>query len=428
MLRLLLALSVLGGPATALAETTTATAGTVDESLTAAGKIAPVAQAATVVAAAVTPIETRVPVSGSLIARQQAQVYPRVSGFEVTEILVEAGDEVAAGQVLARLSDETLKVQYTQAEAEAQRAGAAVGQAKSQIGSTEASLAQSVSALERARRLQRSGTATQAALDAAVSNEAVARAASASALDGLAVASAAQATADAARDIARLNLDRTDIVAPVAGVVISRNAEIGVLGSAGGDPMFVIAADGKMEWQAEVIETDLEKLSLGDAALASVAGVGEVRGEVRLLPAAIEPGTRLGWLRISLAADARLKPGLFASGWIITDRYDGISVPLEAVMVADEGDVVQVVKDGIVETRPVQAGAIWEGRREILSGLAAGEIVIARAGAFFRDGDRVVPANEDSADKTAGKDTASLAASAEEDGAAGQAASGGSDR
>ena len=55
----------------------------------------------------------------------------------------------------------------------------------------------------------------------------------------------------------------------------------------------------------------------------------------------------------------------------------------------------QVVADGRVETRAVQAGAIWQGRREILSGLQPGEQVITRAGAFFRDGDRVVPVTED---------------------------------
>lgn len=364
---------------------------------------------ATVEAARVTPVELRVPVSGSLVARRLALVFPQYAGAEVTELLVEPGDHVTRGQVLARLSQSAVKAQLAQAEAEAQRTVAAVRQASNQIDSAEATFAQALAALKRTRQLQEGGSATRAALDDVIAAEAAARAQAASARDGLAVAEAARAQADASVDLARLNLGWTEVTSPVDGVVSARNVQIGAVGSSAGDPMFTIVSDGSIEWQAEVVETALGQLKVDDPAIASVAGLGQVAGRVRLLPAAVDPATRLGELRITLDARDGLRTGLFASGWVIVDRHDGLTVPLTAVLDEAGGPVVQVVKDGVVETRDVQAGAIWQGRREILAGLTAGEQVITRAGAFFRSGDRVDPVSE-GAPEAAPAETAAAAA------------------
>ncbi|MCJ1902232.1 MULTISPECIES: efflux RND transporter periplasmic adaptor subunit [Paracoccus] len=335
-------------------------------------------------------IEARVPVSGSLVARQEVQVHALVSGHEITSIEAEVGDRVEAGQVLARLSEDVLSAQLAQAEAEYQRAEAGVSQAESQIASTQASLTQAVSALERTRSLRQSGNASQAVLDQAVATEASARAAAASASDGLGVARAAVAQADAARRIARLNLDHARITAPVGGLVVARTARLGAIpGGGGGEPLFTLIAGGEVELEADVIETALSQLKPGDAAEIEVAGLGRVEGKLRLAPAAVDPVTRLGPARIALDPDPRLRTGLFASGWIITDRRQAVTVPASAVLADASGERVQVVRDGRIETREVRSGLIWQGRREILEGVASGETVVARAGAFFRSGDQV---------------------------------------
>ena len=350
-----------------------------------------VAPSVTVAAAARTEVQARVPVSGSIVARQLVRVFPQVQGPELTEILVEAGDSVTKGQVLARLSTDTLAAQLEQARAEYQRAEAGIGQAQSNIDSASASLTQAQSVLERVQRLREGGTASQSALDDAVAAEANARAQAASAADGLAVARAALAQAEAARRIAELNLERAEIVAPVDGVVVTRNAELGTLAAAGGDPMFVLLADGEVEMSAEVIETALGNLKPGDAAEVTVAGAGTVPGTVRLVPASVDPVTRLGVMRIALDDDEGIRIGQFASGWVITDRHQAVTVPASAVLADDTGERVQVVRNGAVETRPVRAGLLWDGRREIVEGLAQGEQVIVRSGAFFRTGDQVRP-------------------------------------
>jgi HlyD family secretion protein len=350
-----------------------------------------VAPSVTVEAAAVTEVQARVPVSGSIVARQLVQVFPQVSGHEITEILAEAGDSVSKGQVLARLSTDTLSAQREQAKAEYLRAEAGVGQAQSIIDSAAASLTQAQSILQRVQQLREGGTAAQSTLDDAIAAEANARAQAASAADGLAVARAALAQAEAARRIAQLNLDRAQITAPVAGVVVARNAELGALAGGGTDPLFTLLADGAVEMSAEVIETALSRLKVGDPAKITVAGAGMVAGTVRLTPASVDPVTRLGVMRITLDKADGVRTGQFASGWVVTDRRQAVTVPAGAVLADSTGERVQVVRDGVVETRPVRAGLLWDGRREIAEGLVSGEQVIVQAGAFFRTGDQVRP-------------------------------------
>lgn len=350
--------------------------------------------AVTVAEAAMAEVQDRVPVSGTLVARRPVEIFAQVSGFEITELLAEAGDRVEKGQVLARLATDTLSARLAQAEAEYQRAEAGVGQAQSNIDSAQALLTQAEIALERAEQLRQGGNTSQANLDQAVAAAANARATAASAADGLALAEAALAQAEAARRIARLDMARAEITAPAAGVVTARSAELGSLSGASAEPLFEMIAGGEIEMEAEVIETALPRLRPGIPAEIGVAGLGEVPGRVRLVPASVDPVTRLGLMRISLGELPGLRIGLFASGWVVTGRRDAVTVPATAILSDGTGDRVQVVSDGRIETRAVRAGLLWQGRREIVEGLAEGETVVVRAGAFFRDGDPVRPIPE----------------------------------
>ncbi|WP_234464041.1 efflux RND transporter periplasmic adaptor subunit [Paracoccus caeni] len=374
--------------------------------------------AVSVVEATRAEVFARVPVSGSLVARQQVQVFPQVSGYEITEILVEAGDTVEKGQVLARLATDTLDAQLEQARAEYARAEAGVGQARSNIDSAQASLTQATTALERVQRLRQSGNASQAVLDQAVADEANARAQAASAGDGLAVAQAALGQAQAARRIAELNRDRAAIIAPVGGVISARTAELGAMAGGGTDPLFTLIENGEIEFSAEVIETALPELATGAPATVSIAGLGEISGQVRLIPAAVDQVSRLGLMRISLEQKPGLRPGLFGNGWITTAQRQAVTVPMAAVLTDADGERVQVVVDGQIESREVRAGLLWEGRREIVEGVNEGETVLARAGAFFSDGDQIRVIDEDRSQEP---DDAEAAATAETAGAVGQA-------
>ncbi|MGV8989274.1 MAG: efflux RND transporter periplasmic adaptor subunit [Cypionkella sp.] len=335
------------------------------------------------------PVEAQVPVSGTLIARNEVLIYPQVAGLILTDLLVDVGDEVQAGQALAKIDPRTLTSQLAQAEASEQSATAAVRQAENQIQSAKASLAQAEAALVRAQSLSRSGNVSGAGLDTAVADAGTARAAAASADDGLAVAKAALRQTAAQTDIARLNLSNAVIVAPVSGVIAARAAQAGSITSLAGDPLFRIIEGGKIEVEAEVIETALGQIAVGDAVQLNIAGVGQIAGRVRLISPTVNAANRLGLVWIETTGPAKLRIGTFASGVITTDQHEGLMVPAMAVQVSGDKTYVLQVIDGVLHQRDVTAGLIWKDRREILSGLSEGDVVVSRASAFFADGDHV---------------------------------------
>jgi hypothetical protein len=154
-------------------------------------------------------------------------------------------------------------------------------------------------------------------------------------------------------------------------------------------PLFQIAEAGEMELVAETPAKTLQSLAPNQPALVEVIGIGQLSGTVRLLSAMVNPTTQLGQVRISIGNDPRLRVGAFGRAIIGLGRRCGPAVPLSAVLYGSSGAVLQVIRDNRVETRRVTVGVVSAGRAEIREGINEGETVIARAGAFFRDGDRV---------------------------------------
>jgi HlyD family secretion protein len=183
----------------------------------------------------------------------------------------------------------------------------------------------------------------------------------------------------------------TTVTAPVAGSISAVSAVVGATASSRGEPLFQIAERGEMELLAETPLKTLSRLAADQAAKIGVVGVGELNGKVRHLSTAINPMTQLGQVRVFVGSDARLRVGAFGRAIVTIGRRCGPSVPLSAVLYGPAGAVVQVVRDGRVETRRVTVGLIAEGQVEVREGIVNGDSVVARAGAFVRDGDRVRP-------------------------------------
>lgn len=346
----------------------------------------------TVVPTDIREVIAEVPITGTLVPREEILVTPQLTGVQIRKVNVDVGDWVNAGDVLVLLRSDLFEAQLSQAEAQLASAESAIRQARNQITSTEASQTQAESELERMVTLMEGGNVSQATYDAALAQAAAARAAAASARDGLTIAEAQRAQAFSQRDIARLNLSWTQIVAPVGGIIGTRNADVGALTAVGQAPLMTIIGGGVIELSAEVIETSLGELEPGQGGSVQVSGADrDLIGLVRIVAPTVDPVTRLGEVRITVEGDAALRSGVFASGSIVTDRHDATTVPVTAVLTDNAGPYVQVVRDGTVERREVVPGLIWRSYREIMTGLAPGETVIARAGAFFRDGDHVRP-------------------------------------
>jgi HlyD family secretion protein len=334
-------------------------------------------------------VET-VQVTGSLVAREEIVVGPEIEGLRTVEILVEEGDKIEKGQVLARLSRETLDAQMAQSTAQLARSEAGISQARAVIAQAEAALAQSGPALERARALSRSGAGTDATLDQREADHKANQARLVSAKEGLTAAQADRNALEAARREIEVRLRRAEVRSPAAGIVTRRGARLGAVASAQSvDAMFRVAAGGAVELEAEAPDYRLAKMRPGQAAKIIDAAGGTHVGAVRLVSPEIDKLTRMGKLRVSVAPNPLLRVGGFASGEIETDRRSALVAPAAAVLQDRDGAFVETVADGRVKRVRVKTGLSVDGRVELLDGVAEGATLVARAGAFLNDGDQV---------------------------------------
>lgn len=333
-------------------------------------------------------------VSGTLVARDEAMVGVQIDGLRIVELLAEDGDRVEKGQVLARLDRTQLDAMLAQNDAATARAEAAIAQAHSQIDQTEAMRNQASADLARARKLE-PGILAASTLDQRIALARSTEAQFNAAQNALAVAEADRRSREAERRELMVRIGRTDVRAPVAGLISRRTARLGTLAMGTADPLFRIIADGAIDLEAEVPQDSLARLKLGMQALIDLPG-GErpVTGTVRLISSEVDKTTRLGKVRLALPLDAPARIGSFASGWVEVERRNAVAVPAAAVTQAGAGDTIQVVREGRVEIRQVTCGVTNEGLIELRSGLAAGETVVLRAAAFLRNGDAVRPFDE----------------------------------
>lgn len=376
MIRLLAVLLLLAGPA-----------------LAAPPVVEPKPPSVTVVIATRGPIAEVAVLTGTLVPREEVLVSPQIEGLALVEILAEEGDTVQAGQVLARLSRDVLQALAAQNAAQIARADAAIAQARSSIVEAQANRTQVDLALARTRELLQGGNASREIFEQRQAAAQMAGARTDMSGNALRIAEADRALADAQRRELLVRLARTELRAPVAGIVSRRIARLGAVVMGAGDPLFRIIEDGAIELEAEVPETSLAKLRPGQTARIDTAG-GPRTGRVRLVSPEVSRTTRLGRVRVEVQGDGPLVIGSFARAGVEVARRDGVLAPLSAVLFQPDGAVVQVVRDGTVETRRVEVGLRAGGQAEIKSGLQDGEAVVAVSGTFIRGGDRVtaVPA------------------------------------
>ncbi|MCU0911080.1 MAG: efflux RND transporter periplasmic adaptor subunit [Rhodobacteraceae bacterium] len=343
-----------------------------------------------VVEVVTTVLRDRVIATGTIQPAETVIVQPQVEGQATEALFAEVGDAVASGEVLARLSDSALKLQRSQLIASLAAAEAGVAQARAQVAEAEASLSEAVRARDRARSLRDSGTVAQAALDDTESQATIAQARVNSANQSMASAEAQLGLIHAQIADVDLSISRTEIRAPVAGVVTERNARIGAIASAGGGAaMFTLIRDGALELHADVVDADLLRLAPGQPATIRIAGSNSpIPGTVRLVEPSVNAVTRLGRVRIALDNPAAVRDGMFGEAEIIVAEREAPAVPVTAV--GSDGSVLRV-DEGVVHRVAVTAGIRDGGLLEIREGLDAGEVLVARAGAFVREGDRINP-------------------------------------
>jgi HlyD family secretion protein len=347
--------------------------------------------AVTVTKTGVAAFNETVVITGTLVPREEILVAPEIEGLRVMELAVDEGDRVKKGQVLARLVSESLDAQMAQNDANLAKNGAAIAQARSAIVQAEAHVVEARNAFERAKPLKNSGYLSGSTYDQRESAARTADAQLISAKDGLKLAEAERAQVEAQRRELAWKRANTEVKAPADGIVSRRNARVGGIAAGASDAMFRIIAKGEIELDAEVPEAQLIKIKEGQSARVSVAGTEDAPGKVRLISPEIDKVTRLGRVRIFLGDNPALRIGAFGRGTIETANSRGLGVPVSAVVYNGDTVTVQVVVNGIVETRKVKPGLSADGLVEIREGLADGDLVVTRAGTFLRNGDTVRP-------------------------------------
>jgi HlyD family secretion protein len=316
-----------------------------------------------VVTPGVEPVSTQVTFTGTIEARHQLPIGNSGDTGRIVAVYVQVGDHVRRGQLLAQLDDSVLAPQVAQLSA-------ALDQARAQA---------SLSAAE-----YRRGVAAGAA--GGLSAQDIEKLQATSVMDAANIKVVAAQLA-----VMRAKLALTRIVAPVDGIVLTRNAEVGQIAGSGGTPLFDLEDSGQVEMIGQVAEQDMADLKVGQAA--SVYLIGNPQpfvGHIWLLGAVIDPQSRLGEVRIALTPDPALRPGAFARSGVTLDRAERPVLPETAVMADNAGSYVYVVgTDDTVQRHKVQVGSVMPAGVVIAQGLTGREHVVAMDGGFLHTGEKV---------------------------------------
>ncbi|WP_105436267.1 efflux RND transporter periplasmic adaptor subunit [Neorhizobium tomejilense] len=338
------------------------------------------------------PLIDRVIATGTVRPVEEVYVQPLVDALSIKTLNADVGDEVKADSVLATLNEDALILEKSQLQANKAKAEAGLAQYKAQVIEAEANLADAKRQRDRTQRLSQSGTSTVSQLEQANALVEVSDAKLNAAKQAVAVGQSDIRVVDAQIEDINLKLARTGVKAPVGGIISVRNAKVGAIASGTGNPLFTIIKDSAIELVADLSETDIQKIKAGQKAIVTVAG-GKVKiaGKVRLVSPTVDPVTRLGAVHIIIDDKSGARSGMYASAEIVIAETNALALPLSAVTTGRDGSTARKVEDNVVKQVKIETGIQDGGFVQVVSGLTAGDIVVAKAGAFVRDGDKIAP-------------------------------------
>lgn len=302
--------------------------------------------------------------SGNIAAWQEAVIGAEISNLRLTEVRVNVGDRVQKGQVLARISNDSVD--------------AALSESRASVAEAEAMLAEARANGDRARQFQATGFLSAQSINQYLTAEKTA----------LARLNAARARMQAEQ----LRLAQTAVRAPDDGVISARTATVGSM-TQPGQELFRLIRGSRLEWRAEVSAADLGKLKPGVAATLTAPNGARVQGRVRMVAPTVDPQTLNGLVYVDLPVAETgnaLRAGTFARGEFELGRTRTLSLPQSAVLIRDGFSYVFRLddQDTVAQTK-VAVGQRMGDRIEIVSGIAADARVVASGAGFLADGDRV---------------------------------------
>ena len=305
----------------------------------------------------------KISANGNIAAWQEAIIGSEANGLRLVNVLVNVGDMVKKGQLLADFATETIDADLMQA--------------KASLLEAEATGREAINNADRARTLQNTG---------AMSNQQIEQYTTAAE-----TAKARIEVAKAAVNTQQIRLKQTRIVAPDSGIISARNATVGAVVGAGTE-LFRLIRQSRLEWRAEVISSDLPKIKIGMQANIVAADGSHLIGKVRKLSPTVDMQTRNTIVYVDLPANS-VKAGMFAKGDFLMGQSNTLAVPQQALVLRDGFNYVFVLKNTKGEQAKVGQVKVGQikvqtGKRvgnlvEIVSGLSANQSIVASGGAFL---------------------------------------------
>jgi RND family efflux transporter MFP subunit len=332
-------------------------------------------------------------VTGTLAAEEQVTLSMKVTG-RLQELHVDLGSQVTAGQVLARLVPTDFNLRVSQAEAALQQARARLGLPlqgdDDRVEMEQTSLVRSARALLEEARLNRDRQATfvergitpKATLDSA---EATLKVADSRYQDAIEEVLNRRAILDQRRtelELARQAVRDSQLTSPLDGVVRERHVTVGQY-LAAGSAVVTIVRMHPLRLRVAVPEREAQQVRVNQEVQVRVEGDSSVyAGRVARISPAIDEASRTLMVEAEVPnPKALLRPGSFANAAIVASNQDpAVSVPATALVTFAGVEKVLAIKDGKVVEKRVTVGRRERDRLEIVSGLAAGEQVIAQPG------------------------------------------------
>jgi HlyD family secretion protein len=337
----------------------------------------------------------KVVATGTVKAVEEVYIQPQVDGLSIRSLNADVGDRVEANSTLATLNDDALILQKSQMQATRAKGEASLAQLRAQLTEAHANAEEAELQRVRAVTMGAKGTMSTSSVEQANAAAAANKARVVSAEQAIAVAEADLKVTDSQIADTDLKLARTGIKTPVAGTVASRNARVGAIANGNGDPLFTIIRDSQLELVVDVSESDITKITNGQKASIALSGSREkLAGTVRLVAPIVDSVTRLGAVHITIDEGEKARAGMYGSAEIIIRQEDGIALPLTAVNSEENGSSARKVENGVVKFVSVETGIQDAGYVEIVKGLKVGDEVVAKAGAYVRDGDHITPVRD----------------------------------
>lgn len=305
--------------------------------------------------------QARVSASGGVLPWQETIVGAEIGGLRLAEVLVNVGDTVKKGQLLARFADELSQATLNQQQAAADE--------------TRARFAEAAAHLQRAQAIKDSGAlSAQELLQLATAAD---------------TARAQVQSAEARLAAEKLRLNYTRVIASDDGLISTRTATVGAVMQAGAE-LFRLIRQGKLEWRAELSDAALQQVRVGQKVSVTLANGESISANVVRISPIIDPQTRNGAVYVALPHHAALRSGMFLQGEFELGTSAALTLKQSAMVMRDGfAYVYRLGKDNHVTQLKVATGRRLQDRVEILSGIEANTPVVISGTGFLNDGDLV---------------------------------------